>query len=72
MRRGAIHGDIPSQVLLLVALDRLSKDPGGLCSNIPITSTLSISDLEMADDAALANEDITSASERMTNLRKAV
>ena len=68
IRRGAIQGDIPSPVAFLVALDRLLKDHGGLHTGIHITKELLLSDIEYADDAALANEDTPSASERITTL----
>ena len=68
VRRGAIQGDIPSPVVFLVALDRLLKDHGGLHTGIRITGGLRLSDLEFADDAALANHDASEASERMTIL----
>ena len=68
IRRGAIQGDIPLPVVFLVALDRLLKQHGGLDTNLPITPSLSLSDLEFADDAALANTNSISASERMTVL----
>ena len=68
VRRGAIQGDIPSPVVFLVALDRLLKEHGGLDTGIPITNELTLSDLEFADDAALGNEETTSASVRVTNL----
>ena len=68
IRRGAIQGDIPSSVIFLVALDRLLKEHGGLEIGLRITDALTLSDLEFADNAALANEDTPDASERMTNL----
>ena len=68
VRRGAIQGDIPSPIVFLVALDRLLKDHGGLELGLPVTPTLLLSDLEFADDAALANSTTVEASRRLTNL----
>ena len=68
VRRGAIQGDIPSPVVFLVALDRLLKEHGGLSTGITISPELMLSDLEFADDAALANEDTDTASQRLTEL----
>ena len=68
VRRGAIQGDIPSPIVFLVALDRLLKDHGGLSTGINVTNELMLSDLEFADDAALANDDTVAASQRLTSL----
>lgn len=51
-----------------MALDRLLKEHGGLETGLPITPALTLSDLEFADDAALANTTTEAASERITNL----
>ena len=68
IRRGAIQGDIPSPVVFLVALDKLIKEHGGTETGLPITPTLMLSDLEFADDAALANTTTADASHRLTHL----
>ena len=68
MRRGAIQGDIPSPVVFLVALDRLLKEHGSLNTGLRITPNLILSDLEFADDAALPNKDVKTASDRLTHL----
>ena len=68
IRRGAIQGDIPSPIAFLVALDRLLREHGGLETGLPITPALTLSDLEFADDAALANTCTLTASNRITNL----
>ena len=69
IRRGAIQGDIPSPVYFLVALDRLLKKHGGNHNNgIPLTPELTLTDLEYADDAGLADTDTETSSLRVTNL----
>jgi len=70
IRRGVIQGDIPSPVCFLVALDKLLKDHGGLEVGLIITDSLTLSDQEFADDAALANKDTHDATERLTHLDK--
>ena len=66
IRRGAIQGDIPSPVVFLVALDRLLKEHGGIDTGLKITLDLVLLDLEFADDAALANDETETASQRLT------
>ena len=68
IRRGAIQGDIPSPVVFLVALDRLFKEHGRLHTGLWITDQLILSELAFADDAALGNESVQEASQRITNL----
>ena len=69
IRRGAIQGDIPSPVYFLVALDKLLKNHGRIEeSGIPIAPGLTLVDLAYADDAGLADTDVTKASTRITNL----
>ena len=68
IRRGVIQGDIPSPVCFLVALDKLLKDHGQLDKGILISTNLSISELDYADDCALPSPNSTTASERLTNL----
>ena len=53
IRRGVIQGDIPSPVCFLVALDKLLKDHGQLDKGIAISTNLTISELDYADDCAL-------------------
>ena len=68
VRRGVIQGDIPSPVCFLVALDKLLKEHSQLDNGLQLTPTLSISELDYADDCALpgANAEITTG--RLTNL----
>ena len=69
IRRGAIQGDIPSPVYFLVALDKLLKNHGRIEeSGIPIAPGLTLVDLAYADDAGLADTNVTKASTRITNL----
>ena len=68
VRRCVIQGDIPSSVYFIAALDILLKEHGGIDNGVPLTPTITLSDLEYADDAALANEDLTKAGNRITHL----
>ena len=68
IRRGVIQGDIPSPVCFLGALDNLLRDHGDSDTGVQLSPDLTLSHLEYADDAALANEDVASASVRVTHL----
>ena len=70
VRRGVIQGDIPSPICFLTALDKLLKDHGGLHPGLYITENLSLSDLEYADDAIIPDEDVQSATNRLTTLNE--
>ena len=50
---------LASPVYFIAALDILLKEHGGIDNGVPLTPTITLSDLEYADDAALANEDVT-------------
>ena len=66
--RGVIQGDIPSPEYFIAALDILLKEHGGIDNGFPLTPTITLSDLEYADDAALTNQDVTKAGNRITHL----
>ena len=71
VHRGVIQGDIPSPVCFLVALDNLLKEHVGRNTGISLTPDLALSDLEYTDGAALTNEDVASASDRVSQLEAA-
>ena len=66
--RGVIQGDIPSPVCFLVALDKLLKDHVSRTGGIQLLESLHISSLEYADDGTLPDEDVESATQRLTIL----
>ena len=68
VRRGAIQDELPSPVVFFAALGRLLKEHGSLHIWLWITEQLLLSELTFADDAALGNENVQDASERITNL----
>jgi hypothetical protein len=68
IRRGSLQGDIPSSEFFIAALDTLLKEHGGIENGVSLTPTISLSDLEYADDSALANNNTTDASIRVTHL----
>ena len=51
-----------------MALDKVLKDHGGLNNGLQVMQNLLLSELEFADDVALATKDTESVTERLTNL----
>jgi len=68
VNRGVIQGDIPSPVCFLVALDKLLKDHVSRLGGIQLTASLHLSSMEYADDGNLPDEDVDSATNRLTIL----